>query len=722
MKKTIFTTALLALGTAAAAAPSQPQIGTRSKQAIESDGLQFRDANGNGQLDPYEDWRLSVPERVADLVPRMSQAEKAGMLLIDQLNAGCNGAVDGTRAQDYIRGQHMTRFILRNTVTATPGGCVPEGTRRSGSDVTATQMASFTNAAQALAEATPLGIPLLFKSNARNHYNSDPRFGISGGAGAMTEFPKEPGIAAAVIGTGSTAPVETLADVMAAEWTALGIRGMYGYMADLATEPRWYRVHETFGEDSATTTKIVSALIHGLQGERLSPETAVALTLKHFPGGGPQLGGLDPHYSFGKDQVYPGKAFADHVAPFQAAIAAGVSAIMPYYGVPVDAEWEGKGFEQVGMSFSRQMIDGFLRGELGFSGYVNSDTGIIEERGWGLEDRTPAERFAIAFNAGADVMSGFHDIAPVEKLIDEGTISTDRLDQAVGRLLTEQFALGLFENPYVDESAADKIVGNDAHREAGLEVQRQSVVLLKNDGLLPLAPDARVYTIGMRPDTFRQAGLDVTDGSIAERPAAGGHDIAVIRVSVRTVNTRGYRSNDLDYGADPDRISPYTGQVWGAGDPCNLNPQVQQCVDDSALPDGSTTGLSFGGALPWEVDDLSFSAMAKARSWQIEPSLDTIRQVMSEIGPDRTALIVNFRQPYVLDAESGLQDAAALVATFEVGDPALVSVLSGEFAPVGGLPFALAATQQAIIDNAADLPGYPASDTLYPFGAGLTYE
>ena len=236
----------------------------------------------------------------------------------------------------------MTRFILRNVVKATADPCDGSVTPgRGGFVVTPRQIAEFTNAVQALAESQRLGIPVLFKDNARNHYETDPRFGISAGAGAFTEFPKEAGIAAAALGAGDMSPVKALTEVMGQEWRAIGLRGMYGYTADLATEPRWYRVHETFTEDADLDAQIMKALVVGLQGGPVSPATAVALTIKHFPGGGPQELGLDPHYSFGKRQVYPGGRFADHLKPFLAAIDAGVSSVMPYYGVPVDVTHQG---------------------------------------------------------------------------------------------------------------------------------------------------------------------------------------------------------------------------------------------------------------------------------------------------------------------------------------------------------------------------------------------
>jgi beta-glucosidase len=133
-------------------------------------------------------------------------------------------------------------------------------------------------------------------------------------------------------------------------------------------------------------------------------------------------------------------------------------------------------------------------------------------------------------------------------------------------------------------------------------------------------------------------------------------------------------------------------------------------------------GLLFGGAFPWEVNNLSFSTMAASQSWQVTPSLADIQAVMKEVGAGRTILAIYFRQPYVLDEASGLKSAGAILGTFGVSDAALMEVVSGRFKPQGRLPFALANNLKAVIDNQPDVPGYPAADTLFPYGFGLTYE
>jgi len=352
----------------------QPDIERRSVELLREGQFTFKDLNKNGKLDVYEDWRQPVADRIEDLLRQMTLEEKVGMLLINTLNAAEKGKMT-ERAVEFVEDEKMTRFIFRNTVTENPVNSGGGGW--GGAQITPFEAAQFTNAVQELAERTRLGIPVLFKSNARNHMDYDARAGINVESGAFSAWPKESGLAA-------TRDMELIAEfgqIMAEEWTSIGLRGMYGYMADLSTEPRWYRVHETFTEDSDLASAILSTLVKNLQGESLNSKS-VALTIKHFPGGGPQEGGGDPHYEFGKNQVYPTNKFDYHLAPFQAAVDAGASSIMAYYGIPVGQPYLPN---TVGMAFSKGIITDLLRKKLGFKGYVNSDTGIIGDRAWGLE-------------------------------------------------------------------------------------------------------------------------------------------------------------------------------------------------------------------------------------------------------------------------------------------------------------------------------------------------
>jgi beta-glucosidase len=725
----------------------------RVKGVLTEKGRQFKDLNANGQVDTYEDWRKPVEERVADLVERMTLEEKAGLMLIDTVNASCDPATGefGTvppTAVDFIGTQQMHRFIFRNVVdSGERGACqVGGGGFATNVRVTPAEAATFMNQMQELSEGTRLGIPVLYKSNARNHIDAQARAGINEAAGAFSAFPKEAGVAAAALGEqakatgeatdGDMSVVEDFAAVMGEEWSSIGLRGMYGYMADLSTEPRWYRTHETFTEDAPLGANIMGQLVETLQGEvgkdgnSLSPETDVALTMKHFPGGGPQELGFDPHFAFGKAQVYPGDAFGYHLQPFEAAIEAGVSSIMPYYGVPVDVTHEGVDYDEVGMAFSDQIVNGLLRDQMGFAGYVNSDTGIINDRAWGLEDATIPERVAAAINSGTDTLSGFNQVQTIIDLVDAGLVTEERVDLAAERLLAPMFEMGLFEDPYVDPAVATATVGSDENRAVALDLQRKSTVLLQNreidgESLLPLDGGETVYVLGnVDADEVAAAGYDVVDGNDpAEQRTAADTDVALISMTARNVNTGTYASNSPAPGLNPEHVNPSVIEGYDGLDGQSLYGESDACVINGG---GACTdnGLRFGGSFPWETSVIDFSGMADAESWEVTPSLDTVQQVMGEVGAENTVLDVYFRQPFVLDEASGLRDAGAILANFGNGTAALMDIVSGEFNPQGRMPFALAGTREAIIEQNSDTPGYDETDdgALYPFGFGLSYE
>ncbi|MEY4238506.1 MAG: hypothetical protein RL339_1107 [Pseudomonadota bacterium] len=754
--------------TGAAKPPAQPELGVRTKPVIERGALRFKDLNSNGRLDAYEDWRLPPARRAADLVKRMTLAEKAGMMLIATNNPDCGGGIS-ERGRDLIDNQRMTRFILRAKVVAEAPDCTVKLTGfalRGGYPQTPRQMAGFTNAVQERLESGRLGIPALFKDNARNHVETNPMFGIAAGAGAFTEFPKEAGLAAAALGAG--APVDVtgtipaklrgdmtalrqFTDVMGREWRSVGLRGMYGYMADLGTEPRWARFHETFTEDADLMSDIIGTLVEGLQGPvrkdgtSLSPKSSVALTIKHFPGGGPQEMGWDPHYTFGKNQLYtdprPKFGFGYHLKPFRRAIAGGVSSIMPYYGVPIGVTYEGVRYDELGMAFSKQIVTDLLRGKLGFKGNVNSDSGVIENRGWGLESfrtnpetgepYTPADRTAISIRSGTDVLSEFSRNQTIIDLVKARKLDERKhIDPPVQRLLTEQFQLGLFENPYVDAVAAKGAIGRPEDRALGFDVQRRSVVLLKNqDNLLPLKAGAKVYVLGFDAAAAKAAGLDVIDGNASQRPpVSAGTDALLIKMQVNNAGARAYSSRDPKTGGravGPEfpLIDPRTGQrqsTWGAQDPCVYEPGKPSTAE---APDGCLdSNLIFGGAFPWEANLLALSELAKAESWTMTPALPEIQAAMREIGgPARVVVSIYFRNPYVIDEASGLRSAGALIATFGVSDRAQFDIITGKAAPAGRLPFALPASRKAVERQHPDAPGYDAEGTLYPFGYGMRF-
>ena len=676
---------------------TRPSVEARSIELLYDEGLPFRDLNKNGRIDVYEDWRQPVEARVADLLSQMTLEEKAGMLMIDQLNADGGGQVPEL-ADTLINGAQMRRFIFRNTITNSPSeaGHHPFF----GAQLTPYETGQFTNAVQELCESTRLGIPALFKSNPRNHFEEGWMGGLDATVGAFSAWPKEAGLAA----TRDLDLIGEFARAVAREWVAVGIRGMYGYCIDLSTEPRWFRITETFAEDAGLVSEIATVLVKGIQGDELD-HRSVAVTMKHFPGGGPQEGGSDPHFPFGKHQTYPSDNFEYHLRPFIAAIEAGVSSIMPYYGVPVGQRYLPN---DVGMSFSKGIVTELLRERLGFEGNVNSDTAIATTMPWGVEDKSVGERVAMAINAGVDVLSGFSDHGQMLENINEGLISEERVDEAVTRLLTEQFKLGLFENPFVDSNRAGYILGDRITQLKAESAQRRAVVVLQNSNeLLPL----EMPSPKPQPNMFAALGMH-TDGK---------QDEPVSDPISKQIYVMGLDA-DVVGGPDWNEFEVVSGDYDAENG--ETRPPVPEGTDYAVIRVVVGNSSKVGGGFlpvpdPEELDLIAFSDMEASDSWVVRPSLADIEGVMSEIGAERTVLAVRFRQPFVLDAESGFRDAGAILSTFGVSDAALMDVLTGKVKPEAKLPFALAESAEAILRQDSDAPGYAEEDLLYPFGFGL---
>ncbi|TMI67846.1 MAG: glycoside hydrolase family 3 protein, partial [Bacteroidetes bacterium] len=498
----LFTLAMAGCGTGSNNNMKQPTVIARSATILEQDGLKFKDLNKNGKLDPYEDWRLTSTERSRDLLGQMTLEEKAGMMLIADMRMFNEiFMLDRTAEQKTITSAfneddivvNINQFTgeplpytIMNTVGTTKG-IVQQKMRHFIWRTTAAPadtMARWANQVQALAESDRLGIPVVFASNPRNHISAGGMGATASASVGFSKWPAEIGLAA----MRDSAMVYKFANMARQEWLATGIRKGYMYMADLATEPRWQRIEGSLGEDPVLAAECIAAIISGFQGDALNHES-VALTTKHFPGGGAAYKGFDPHYSYGRNAVFPGQRFEANLLPFKAAIKAGTSSIMPYYSLP-----KGTKYEEVAYAYNKGILRDLLRGQLGFKGIINSDTGPIESMPWGVDGLSIEQRYVKALEAGSNMFAGNADPTQLIKTIKAHPRVMPYVDESVQLLLIELFQLGLFENPYVNEANAVEVVGNKSFVEAGKEAQRKSIVLLRNEGSsLPLAVNTKVY-------------------------------------------------------------------------------------------------------------------------------------------------------------------------------------------------------------------------------------
>lgn len=471
------------------------------KSVIQADGHSFRDLNNNGRLDIYEDFRQDIESRIDDLLSQMTIEEKAGLLWHPPIGVGRRGQVLGRPSISSFSFSSTYDMLLDRNITHFNLFAVP-GT---------TQHAKWYNSLQKLAEQSRLGIPVTI--------SSDPRHGIAGFLGGdflkagMSEWPAPIGLAA----TGDSLLVAEFGSIANQEYRALGIRTALHPVADLATEPRWARIAETFGEDAELSARLTGAYIYGFQGDYIGPESVACMT-KHWPGGGPQKNGWDAHFAYGAEQHYPGNNFDYHLIPFLAAIEAGTAMIMPYYGIP-----SGQTSEDVGMSYNREIIQGLLREEFGYDGIVCTDWTILTRTYWGMEDFTVRERIVKALDAGVDQFGGDMAVRELLDLIEEGVIAESRIDESARRILRVKFALGLFDDSYVDEAFAAETVGRHDFVEKGKLAQRRSIVLLKNDlDILPLKRGLKIYSEGIDRETVSRYATVVDSPEDA--------DMAVLRL------------------------------------------------------------------------------------------------------------------------------------------------------------------------------------------------
>ncbi len=650
---------------------TQPNLGYRSAKLLDVDGLQFKDLNRNGELNPYEDWRLSDEERAKDLVGRMSLEQKAGFMLISSTrlendNAFSRGPAAGPIGSGFneedmvMEVNFFTRKPLAHPMMGAAGTtkAVTEFHERHfilRANPPARIMAEWANNLQALCESDGLGIPAIIASNPRNHVTSNAAVGLSVGETVFSQWPGELGLAA----MRDLELTRQFADIARQEWAAAGLRKGYMYMADLATEPRWQRIEGTFGEDPQLAADMTREFVLGFQGETLS-ETSVALTTKHFPGGGATENGQDPHFEWGKREVFPGGRFEENLLPFKAAIEAGTSAIMPYYSFPYQTE-----YEEVAYAYNKQILRDVLRGRLGFKGIINSDTGPILMMPWGVEDLSATERYKKALEAGINLFSGTADPALLLETLGKHPDLLPLVDESVELLLLEKLRLGLFENPYVDVDAAETTIGKEEFQAAADVALRKSIVLLRNGQAnlpaLPLKSDTKVYFEAYQQQREGEAN----------------------RVIVPSTNTW-----DLEFVDSPEEADVVL--LW-------LFPQTKSLFTS----DGSPLYVSLSKCA---VD---------------------VPYVNELISKKPTIMAVNYTSPWVIDEvyEEGKANVAGILATFGTTPEALLDVVTGAFNPSAKMPFTTPISEDAAQNQLSDVPGYDEGPdyALFKFDEGLSY-
>ncbi len=369
----------------------------------------------------------TVDERIEALIAKMTLAEKLGQLRQPSLHDD-----DGDRP-------------LREAAAGQLGSCIWHAVNP-----------KLRNAVQRNAvEKSRLGIPVMFCMDVIH--------------GEFVTFPTTPGLA------GSFEPelLERAQAAAAKEAAAHGIDVTFAPMCDNAIDSRWGRVIETCGEDPYLSALCVAAQVRGFQGEDPSAPDRIAACLKHYCGYGASVGGRD----YNDAEISLWQLRNQHLPQFEAGVKAGALMVMSSFNT----------FDGVPAAVNRFLLTDVLRDEWGYKYSVVSDyRGIFETIAWGYSRDLP-DAAAKALNAGNDIdMHGEVFTRGAEAAIQAGTLKLATVNEAVRRVLRTKFALGLFERPYVDETALARVRAEaPATKKVALECAEKSIVMVKNDGVLP---------------------------------------------------------------------------------------------------------------------------------------------------------------------------------------------------------------------------------------------
>lgn len=548
---------------------TQPTLNPHSKSVLEVDGYQFIDLNANGKLDVYEDWRQDAETRAGDLVSQMTVREKIAQMQHPTYLPRADGKI-APYLKNYCSEYGIGMLLIRelNSVEAA---------------------ATTMNTIQEYAESSRLGVPVLV--------SMDSVHGLSYVSGA-TVTPHNLALAA----TRDEALVTKLAEIARDEHLAVGVRMTLSPEADIASEPRWGRVMETFGEDPDLVTQMVTAQVVAFQNGRDGLNTgSIVACMKHFPGAGPQMEGKDTSPIISSEET-----LQIHLKPYYAALEVNVASIMPYYSVPLALDMENSAIG------SKATLQDLLRDEMGFTGIIQTDWGMI----WAIQEalgtmtgEEVSDEEAILIGVTQSRVDGIGGesirlIDLMEEYTQEGKIDEAILTAAATRIVKVKFEMGMFENPYCDVDYAVSFVGNEENRKVNLQAAREAMTLLKNDGALPLNPDAKQTILVCGPRAFDTDSLvggwsSAQDGlTIADAVAAYAgenttvltekEDVGVIKELAQQADVIIVSIGEPSYQHDP---------VWGY-DTLEIV-QSQQEILEAAVASGKTVITVVTGGRPY---------------------------------------------------------------------------------------------------------------------------
>lgn len=628
----------------------------------------------DGQTEIYKDPSRTVGERVEDLISKMNLSEKIGQMMQPDL-----GIIKGNENE-------VARLLLGSVLSGGSSDPDAGNDAQSWADI-------YYKCQKAAVENTRLGIPII--------YGVDAVHGHSNLVDA-TIFPHNIGMGA----TFDPEIVKRAASITAEEVTATGIDWTFAPCVDVGRNEFWGRTYETFGEDTFLCGLLGAAAVEGYQGsaeeqEHMKENGKVLASAKHFLGSGGTENGEDQG-----DVVASMKEIREtHLPPFEATVEAGTWTIMPSYC----------SINGLKMHASEQLLTDILKDELGFGGFLISDYDaanfLNDTSGQGIVPEGYNDGVCAAVNAGLDMimMSGKADEfkTALTELVDEGRVSIDRIDDAVRRILTTKFSIGLFENPFAGLERIST-VGDAEHREVARQAARESMVLLENKGVLPLSKSvSKILVAGTNANNMaRQCGGWTVDWQETTTPPAGTTILDAIKNTASSSTTVEYVESD-----------PISAAASASGADIAI-----VVVGERAYAEHMGDAIEGGFNTNNRVDQTIFEIEEFMTSITLSADQQALISAITETGTPTIVVMVAGR-PLILD--SMLMDMSSWAGFLMAWCPGtegqgVADVLFGDYNPSGKLPLTWARSVDQIPINYDDAVAAD-YDPLYPFGYGLSY-
>ena len=642
------------------------------------------------ELLPYQNPKLSVEQRVNDLVSRMTLQEKVGQLRCTlawnyYTIKGKNVEPSELFKKDIAEGQIG---MLWGTYRADPwtqksleNGLTPELAAKAG------------NALQKyVIEHTRLGIPLFLAEEAPHGHM----------AIGTTVFPTGFGMAA----TWNPALIEKTGEVIGQEIRLQGGHISYGPVLDLAREPRWSRVEETMGEDPVLAGELGAAMVKGLGGGILSKPYSTIATLKHFIGYGTTEAGQNGGITIAGARELQ----ESFLPPFKKAINAGALSVMTSYN----------SLDGIPSTCSKALLTDLLRTQWGFNGFVVSDLYSIDGiHGTHRVAETKQQAGVMALKAGVDADLGALAFGRLEDAVQKGIVTEAEIDVAVKRILKMKFEMGLFEHPYVDAAQAKQLVRSDNNKAVALQVAREVITLLKNQNhVLPLSKNKKVLVCGPNADNVYNMLGDYT------APQEEGN-VKTILAGIRSK----LPASQVTYVkgcAVRDTTASNIAEAVAAAKEADV---VVVAVGGSSARDFKTSYKETGAAV---TDSKTISDMDCGEGFDratLTP-LGHQMQLLKALKATGKPLVVVYIEGRPMDKSWAAQHADALLTAYypgQEGGTAIADVLFGDYNPAGRLPVSVPANVGQIPVYYNKKPPMPhdyvemSARPLYAFGYGLSY-